>query len=384
MTPHILISSAAYILTDHLISSEGTTCLQIMKNLTKRGIKFTAIGGYTSIKKPPKNIKILSACSIRAFPYDNLIKKYSAHLQYIIRSYLKASKILKTQKIDIIHHMFPAVYGQTFSLLAIRENFSQPFVFGPVSAHFTRRPLDEKIIGRATSVLHFKTISKCSHLIAITEQVKRIYSKLLGEDKISVIPLGVDTNLFRPNEERTKEEFEVLFTGSLYPLKGIEYLIKSMKHVICTQKRVKLRIVGEGPEKERLKSLAGKLGLKDKVIFEGFVPHDKIVKYYQNCDVFCFLTLGEPFGIAILEAMACGKPVIASKIGGPAEIVKDAETGFLVNPRDTEAIAERIIRLIKDGKLRKKMGRKARKIVVEKYSLEKISEEYHKLYRSLI
>ena len=108
------------------------------------------------------------------------------------------------------------------------------------------------------------------------------------------------------------------------------------------------------------------------------------MKYYQNCDVFCFLTLGEPLGIAILEAMACGKPVIASKIGGPAEIVKDAETGFLVNPRDTEAIAERIIRLIKDGKLRKKMGRKARKIVVEKYSLEKISEEYHKLYRSLI
>jgi len=384
MTPHILISSAAYILTDHLISSEGTTCLQIMKNLTKRGIKFTAIGGYTSIKKPSKNIKILSACSIRAFPYDNLIKKYSAHLQYITRSYLEASKILKTQKIDIIHHMFPAVYGQTFSLLAIRERFSQPFIFGPVSAHFTRRPLDEKIISKVASILHFKTISKCSHLIAITEQVKRIYSKLLDEDKISVIPLGVDTKLFQPKEERTKEEFEVLFTGSLYPLKGIEYLIKSMKHVICMQKRVKLRIVGEGPEKERLKFLIGKLGLRDKVIFEGFVPHDKIVKYYQNCDVFCFLTLGEPFGIAILEAMACGKPVIASKIGGPAEIVKDAETGFLVNPRDTETVAERIIQLIKDEKLRKKMGRKARKIVVEKYSLEKVSEEYYRLYRSLI
>ena len=91
-----------------------------------------------------------------------------------------------------------------------------------------------------------------------------------------------------------------------------------------------------------------------------------------------------PFGIVILEAMACGKPVIASKIGGPAEIVEDAETGFLVNPRDTEAVAERIIRLIKDEKLRKRMGRKARKIVVEKYSLEKISEEYYRLYRSLI
>ena len=105
MTPHILISSAAYILTDHLISSEGTTCLQIMKNLTKRGLNFSAIGGYVSIKRPPKNIKIFNACSIKALPYDNLIKKYSAHFQFITRSYLKASKILKTQKIDIVHHL---------------------------------------------------------------------------------------------------------------------------------------------------------------------------------------------------------------------------------------------------------------------------------------
>ena len=126
------------------------------------------------------------------------------------------------------------------------------------------------------------------------------------------------------------------------------------------------------------------MGLKNKVIFEGFVPHDKIVKYYQNCDVFCFLTLGEPFGIAILEAMACQKPVIASNKGGPAEIVKDAETGFLVNPKDVKLVAERIIQLIKDEKLRKKMGEKARRTVVEKYSLEKISEKYYRLYCSLI
>jgi len=385
MTLHILISSAAYLLTDHLISSEGTTCLQIMKNLTKRGLNFSAIGGYVSIKKPPKNIKIFNACSIKALPYNNLIKKYSAHLQFITRSYLKASKILKTQKIDIVHHMFPAVYGQTFSLLAIKEKFPQPFIFGPASAHFTSRPLDEKMLSKFTSMLHFKTISKCSHLIAITEQVKRLYSKFFDENKISVIPLGVNTELFRPaNKNRAKEEFEILFAGSLYPLKGVEYLIKSMKYVVSEEEKVKLRIVGEGLEKERLRLLADKLGLKNKVIFEGFVPHDKIVKYYQNCDVFCFLTLGEPFGIAILEAMACGKPVIASNRGGPAEIVKDAETGFLINPRDTEAVAERIIRLIKDEKLRKKMGRKARKIVVEKYSLEKISEEYYRLYRSLI
>ena len=382
---HVLLSSAAYVLTDHLVSSEGTTCLQIMKNLTRKGINFTAIGGYISIKKPPKNIKIFSACSIKASPYDNLIRKYSAHIQYITRSYLKASKTLKTQKIDIIHHMFPAVYGQTFSLLAVKEKFSQPFIFGPVSAHFTRRPLDERIINKITSTLHFKTISKCSHLVAITEQVKRLYSNLIDRDKISVIPLGVNTKLFRPTtRNKRKQEFELLFVGSLYPIKGAKYLIRSMKYVVREEEEVKLRIIGEGPEKKRLELLAKRLGLRDKVIFEGFVPHNKIVRYYQNCDIFCFLTLGEPFGIAILEAMACGKPVVASNIGGPAEIVKDSETGFLVNPKNVRLVAKKIIQLIKNEKLREKMGRKARRTVMEKYSLEKISEKYHRLYCSLI
>ncbi len=281
--------------------------------------------------------------------------------------------------------MFPSVYGQTFSLLAVKEKLSQPFIFGPVSAHFTSRPLDERIINKITLTLHLKTISKCSHLIAITEQVKRIYSKFLNEDKISVIPLGVDTKIFRPaTENASREETEILFVGSLYPVKGVKYLIESMKYVIREEKGIKLRIVGEGPEKKRLRSLVDRFRLKDKVIFEGFVPHNEIVKYYQNCDLFCFLTLGEPFGMAILEAMACGKPVIASNIGGPAEIIKNSETGFLVNPKNTKLVAERIIQLVKNKKLRKMMGRKARKIVTEKYSLEKISEKYYKLYCSLI
>jgi len=385
MTPHVLVSSAAYVLTDHLISSEGITCLQIMKNLSRHNFHFTAIGGYINVKRTPQNTKLLSACSIIASPYDNLLKKYFVHLEFITKSYIKASKVLKNEKIDIIHHMFPAVYGQTFSLLAVKNNFHQPFIFGPASAHFTSRPPDEKIINKITSKLHLKTISRCTHLIAITEQIRQLYSKVFDEDRISVIPLGVDTQIFKPaNKNNTKKEFEILFVGSLYPLKGVEFLIKSMKLLVNEEENVKLKIVGEGPEKERLKLLANKLKLRNKIHFEGFVPHNKIVKYYQNCDLFCFLTLGEPFGIVILEAMACGKPVIASNIGGPAEIVKDGKTGFLVNPSNVRLVAEKILKLIRDRKLRERMGKEARKTVLKRYSLKKISEEYHRLYRKLL
>lgn len=385
MSINVLLSSAAYLLTDHFISSEGTTCLQLIRKLESRGIYFNAIGGYVHVRKIPKNARLFSACSVKAFPYDNILKKYLAHFEFITKSYLKASKLLKTEKIDIIHHMFPAVYNQTFSLMAINRNFYQPFIFGPISVHFTSRPVDERIFSKITLKLHHRTISKCSHLIAITNYVKKLYSKLFDKDKISVIPLGVDAQTFRPsNKNKMKEEFEVLFVGSLYPLKGVEYLIRSIKYVAREEKKIKLRIVGEGPEKRRLKLLVNKLKLKNNVHFEGFVPYDRIMRYYQNCDVFCFPTLGEPFGKAILEAMACGKPVIASNIGGPAEIVENEKTGYLVNPMDVKSMAERILRLIKDRKLREKMGRNARRRVLDKFSLDKISEEYYRLYCRLV
>lgn len=120
------------------------------------------------------------------------------------------------------------------------------------------------------------------------------------------------------------------------------------------------------------------------MLFEGFVPHDKIVRYYQNCDIFCFPTLGEPFGKAVIEAMSCGKPVIASNRGGPKEIVEDGKTGFLVPPRKIEPLAEKILKLLRDKKLRRKMGKEARKRVLEKFSLEKVAESFRKLYFSLL
>jgi len=385
MTISILVSSASYVLSDYLITSEGTTCLEIMKKLGKDGFAFQAITGYVDIEKPPRNVKVYSVCSIRASSGNKFFEKYLTHTEFITKSYLKAAKILKTQKIDIIHHMFPAVYNQTFSLLPIlNKHFNKPFIFGPASAHFTDRPPDEKILNKITSKLHRKTISKCSCLVAITKQVRELYCKMFSEDKISVIPLGVDTEIFKPSMNKNKEYLEILFVGSLYKLKGVKYLIKSLKHVIDEEKNVKLRIVGEGPEKDNLKLLTQYLKLKNHVSFEGFIPHNKIVKYYQNCDIFCFPTLGEPFGKAVIEAMSCGKPVIASNRGGPKEIVENEKTGFLVPPQNIGLFAEKILKLLRDGKLRRIMGREARKRVLENFSLEKIAESFRKLYSGLV
>ena len=203
MTINVLVSSASYVLSDYLISSEGTTCLEIMKKLGKYGFTFEAIAGHVDVRRPPRNIKPHSICSIKASPSNNIFEKYLTHTEFITKGYFKAVKILKKTKNRHNSPHVPAVYNQTFSLLPIlTKHLDKPFIFGLASAHFTKRPLDERILNKITSKLHRKTISKCSHLITITEQVKKLYSKLFNEDKILVIPLGVDTEIFKPSKNR--------------------------------------------------------------------------------------------------------------------------------------------------------------------------------------
>ena len=382
----ILVPSASHLLTDHLLSSEGISCYNLFQKLEKFGYHFEAISAQVNIKKPLKNVTVHQTGSFETSPTSNPIEKYLSHTEVLIRSYQKSQEILQKQKIDIVHHMLPAVYNQTFDLLIIlTKNRGQPFVLGPISAHVYPRPIDEKTLSKLTSMLHRKTIQNCDILITVTDQVKTLYSKVFDAEKIWTIPLGVDTNLFVPPKKVfQKDNYEILFAGYLYKLKGVEYLIRAMQIVAKEHRGVKLRIVGNGPDKPRLKRLAETLRIGDNVIFEGLVPHMQMPRYYQRCDVFCFPTLGEPFGKAVIEAMACAKPVIASSIGGPAEIIQNQKTGLLVPPAQPKILATRITELLADKTKIKQMGANARKTVIEKYSWEKISETYHSMYKNLI
>ncbi|PVX26037.1 MAG: hypothetical protein CW691_02685, partial [Candidatus Bathyarchaeum sp.] len=344
----VLVTAASHLLTDQSLSSEGISCYNIFKNLERFGYSFEAISARTQIKNPLNNVAVHQTGSLETSATDNPITKYFNHSEVLIRSYRKAVDILQKQNVDVIHHMLPAVYGQTFDLVAIfRKTKKQPFVFGPISAHMYPRPIDEKALERWTFRLHKKTVENCDRLITITDQVKKIYSDFFDENKIVTIPLGVDTQQFKPTKElHEKDGYEILFAGYLYKLKGVEYLIKATKIVTKTRNNIKLRIIGNGPDKRHLMNLVEELKIKDKVIFEGLVPHDKMVDYYQKCDIFCFPTLGEPFGKAVIEAMACAKPVIASNIGGPSEIIENEKTGILVPPAQPEILAEKINELL--------------------------------------
>lgn len=145
---------------------------------------------------------------------------------------------------------------------------------------------------------------------------------------------------------------------------------------------------GEGPQEQeqrrKLEGLISSLGIEAHVRWLGVLPQVELPRYYGAADVFVLPSRYELFGIVMLEAMACGVPVVATRFGGLAEVIAHGETGFLVDPTDTTELAEAIEALVCNGELRGEMGRRARRAVEERYSWDASARLHEELYRRLL
>lgn len=209
-------------------------------------------------------------------------------------------------------------------------------------------------------------------------QMVWLYGAEVG--KIEVVPCGVDLSLFQPiSQHKAKEKLGlpmercvILFVGRIEPLKGIDTLLRAISLIApempCWQDELSVIIIGGAPgagqaqvnaEMARLKALRAQLGIEDLVTFLGAKDQDTLGYYYASSEMVVMPSHYESFGMVALEAMACGTPVVASKVGGLAFNVQDGETGFLVPDGDAEALAEKIRLLLKDRDLRAKLGRQA-------------------------
>jgi glycosyltransferase involved in cell wall biosynthesis len=219
------------------------------------------------------------------------------------------------------------------------------------------------------------------------------YVRQICKRKIRIIPHGVDVARFNANIHQNdykvklglkKDEVLALSVQRLAPRKGVENLLYAMSIVVKENSKVKLAIIGDGSEKARLIELTKKLGINKNVTFMGFVDFDDLPKYYSTCDIFVLHSLYELFGIVLVEAMACGKPVISTKVGAIPEIVDHGKTGFLVEPKNPKQLAEAILKLASDEKLRNKLGSEGRRKAREKYDWDIIVDKYLHEYEQII
>ena len=164
----------------------------------------------------------------------------------------------------------------------------------------------------------------------------------------------------------------------LEPVKGITYLVDAMARAACQQSDIRLVIIGDGDERLMLEEKCNRLGVRDLVVFLGF--RDDAARLIAGMDVFVLPSLNEGMGRVVLEAMALAKPVIATRVGGLPELVRDGENGWLVPPGDPEALAAVMRRCASDRVRRGQMGEMARTSVGEKFSIDTMLQCVERLY----
>ncbi len=238
----------------------------------------------------------------------------------------------------------------------------------------------------------FLTRPLCHRLVAVSEAVKQKLVRLegLSPRSITVIDNGIDTEKYKPSQREeaclalnlNPEAVIVGTVGRITRVKGLRYLIKALGRAREHTVLLELVVVGDGPERPALENLSRELGLGDQVSFLGV--RREVEKIYPAFDIFALPSIREASPMALLEAMACGVSVVASRVGGIPFIVDDNHSGVLVEPRDTTALADALFKLASRPNFRQKIALEARKRVENKFTVREMVHKYEDLYHSLL
>ena len=261
--------------------------------------------------------------------------------------------ILDEEKFDIIHLHEPLCPMLCTTVLRLSQtaNVGTFHAYGSIG-YSLAKPLNTILLNRWFRKLHGK--------IAVSKPAMELVNKHFP-GRYTIIPNGVDLDRFScgvsPIDEFGDGKINILFVGRLEKRKGLNYLLEAHKQIKQEIPDSRLIVVGPGTRlRNKYEKRVAQNGLKD-VFFVGCVSHDELPRYYKTADIVCAPATGkESFGIVLLEAMALGKPVVATNIDGYASIMTHGAEGLLVPPRDEKALAQALISLMESKSLRQQMG----------------------------
>ena len=292
---------------------------------------------------------------------------------------------LLREDFDILHTHLPTPWSADWSAIVSRLK-NRPLVL-TYHSDIAGKGLAHHISG-AYNLTMLRLLIKNADKIIVTR--KGYLSKHLEgqKEKMAVIPIGVDTRIFRPLV--TKKRGDIFFLSVLdeyHEFKGLDVLLGAIRIAKREMPDLKLIVGGEGALKDHYMKVSKSMGLGGNVEFVGPVPQETLAEYYNSCNLFVLPSTDptrETFGIVLLEAMACEKPVVATEIAGAAEDIKANNAGLVVSPGDKEKLAEAMLCILKNQELATKMGSAGRRMVEEKYNWRRVAEQTSKLYEELV
>lgn len=223
-------------------------------------------------------------------------------------------------------------------------------------------------------------------IISVSGEAKKFVDSIMGGEhtyRHYVIPNGVDTEKYTP-PRREPSSNRVIFVGRLVHRKGVHVLVNSIPLILREIPDLEVVIVGDGYMRMFVELQARVLGIVDKVKLLGRLPESEKIEALRSSKIAVVPSIyNECFGITAIEAMATGRPVIASRVGGLKEVVEDGVTGILVSPGSERELAEAVITLLQDENTRRRMGEKAREVVEKKFSWDIVVDEIIRVYREV-
>ncbi len=291
--------------------------------------------------------------------------------------------VVGTFKPDIIHAHYASGFGVWGALSGIR-----PLViscWGTDVVTTARAPI--------SGALSRWALSKADQTLATSDFLKEVVENLpvTLQAPPKVIPFGIDIDSLKSKtqskgpKERTDKRIRLLFFKLHKEIYGPRELLQAFASIAGRFESATLTMAGSGPLTDELRQLTKSLGLERRVSFPGFINHQHALSYIAGHDIMVMPSLVEEgFGVAALEALAVGVPVIASNSGGVSEIVDQNQSGFLVNPANIDELAEAMAKLIADEELRRRFGEHGRARVAERYDWKKNLDDMEAVYNSLL
>ncbi|KKH16921.1 glycosyltransferase family 4 protein [Methanosarcina mazei] len=340
-------NSGTFVFDQVMMLSKFTTIKVIAPVVWFPFSKFTKKWGKLRNVKRKRSYGNLEVYYPRYLAIPNRVSATLASFLYFISVFMEALNIKRRFKFDIIHAHF--AYPDGASSVLLSQIFKKPVILTVHGSDINEFPKR-----KALRHLIVYTLNHVSHVIAVSESLKQNIIKLgIDESKITVIPNGYDPTMFKIiDKEKCRIKLNIpqnkkiiLFIGNLVDVKGINYLIEAMAKIREHDNEILLIIIGEGDRKDKFKLLTQNYNLETYIKFVGPQKHDEIPLWFNACDLFVLPSVNEGFGIVLIEAAACGKPVVASNVGGIPE-ASNPIARKLVPPKDPDALAISILEML--------------------------------------
>lgn len=286
----------------------------------------------------------------------------------------KVKNLVSQIKPDILH----AHYASSYGFLGASTEF-HPYIISIWGSDIYDFPKKNLLFKKFIE----RNLSKAD-IILSTSRAMADEAKKYTDKSIEITPFGVDIDLFKPRDSSKKNESDKLIIGTIKAFEkqyGIEYLVKAFSLLSKKYENIYLELGGSGSKQRELEELTRSLGIEERVKFLGFMQQREVIEALNRFDIAVFPSIFESFGVAAVEAQACGVPVIVSNAEGLKEATCPGRSSILVSKENTEQLAEAMQELITNEKLRENMGKFGRVFVEENFNIKDNFDKVDRLYR---